>query len=157
MSQTFLLGLVAVGVVALGLRLALPSLPLARFARRLSGLDALLVVLGLLGLVFHCGAMFFLSTFRQLPASDAAIHAVRGMGTASQLLYVVPAVLVLLGLRGAHWLPFGLVGLALVAVGVTMYDGGALDTHLSAIFASVVVLAVTLAFTTSPPWSPHPR
>lgn len=45
----------------------------------------------------------------------------------------------------------GVLGLAFTAVGVTMYDGGSLDVHLAAIFASVVVLAVIVAALVLPP------
>jgi hypothetical protein len=63
------------------------------------------------------------------------------MGTASKIGYSVPAVLVVLGFRHQHPAAVTLVAAALAAVGITMYDGGALATHLTAIFIAVVVIA----------------
>ena len=48
------------------------------------------------------------------------------------------------------------VAVALVAVGVTMYDGGPLRTHLVAISGSVVILAGAAAVVVGPPWRRTP-
>jgi hypothetical protein len=65
---------------------------------------------------------------------------INALGTASIIRYAVPATLVVLGLRRQHPAALAAVALALTAVGITMYDGGSLSTHLTAIFVSVVVL-----------------
>ncbi len=145
MSGTFAASLVGVVALALVLRVSLPRLPLASVARRLSLLDALIVVIGVLGLVLHCGAMFYADLFSHLPLSEGLISRVRSMGTSSVILYVIPAGLVLLGLRRQHPAGLLLLAIALLAVGVTMYDGSALRTHLGAIFVSVTVLSGLVA------------
>jgi len=113
--------------------------------RRLSRLDALLIGVGVTGLAFHCGAMFLTSTVTAVPGTAAAIMAINAMGTASIIWYVAPAGLTLLGLRRQHPVALGALVLALAFVGLTMYDGSALSTHLRAIFVSAVVLAATVA------------
>lgn len=100
-----------------------------------------LASVGMAGLISHCAAMFFPSLIEALPETDAAISAIDALGTASLILYVVPAVLLLLGLRRQHPLSWAAVALSLIAVGVTMYDGGSLQAHLTAIFVFVVLLA----------------
>jgi hypothetical protein len=59
--------------------------------------------------------------------------------------YVVPAVLMLAGLRRLHWSGVSAVSIALIAVGVTMYNGGPLNVHLATISTAVVVLALVAA------------
>lgn len=156
MSNAFVATLSGVVVVALVARLTWRRLPLAAPARRVSATDLVLVVVGVAGLVFHCGAMFFVDTFDRLPLSGGVIDAIRGMGTSSALLYAAPAGLVLLGLRRQHLLALAVLALAFVAVGVTMYDSGPLDTHLAAILGSVVVLAGVVSTLVIPPWAPEP-
>lgn len=143
MSTTFLLGLLAIPAVALALRLTteLPS----RRAHAMPGLDLALLVLGAVGLVFHCTAMFFPAQTALVPGTGPAAAAVNDFGTASMLLFVAPSVLVLVALRRV-WLP-ALVVLAgtLAAVGITMYVGSPLDLHLSTIAAAVLVLSSVAA------------
>ncbi|WP_411284521.1 hypothetical protein [Lapillicoccus sp.] len=143
MSTTFLLGLLAIPAVALALRLTteLPS----RRAHTMPGLDLALLVLGAVGLVFHCTAMFFPAQTALVPGTGPAAAAVNDFGTASMLLFVAPSVLVLVALRRV-WLP-ALVVLAgtLAAVGITMYVGSPLDLHLSTIAAAVLVLSSVAA------------
>ena len=70
--------------------------------------------------------------------------------------YVVPALLVVTGLRRLPSLALAGVVVALLAIGVTMYNGGPLDTHLIAIFSGVVVLAAVLAGWCECPRAPPP-
>lgn len=143
MSTTFLLGLLAIPAVALALRLT-TELPRRR-AHTMPGLDLALLVLGAVGLVFHCTAMFFPAQTALVPGTGPAAAAVNDFGTASMLLFVAPSVLVLVALRRV-WLP-ALVVLAgtLAAVGITMYVGSPLDLHLSTIAAAVLVLSSVAA------------
>ena len=151
MTTPFLLSLAGVVVVALGARFLSAGLPLRGLARRITLPDAALIVAGAIGLAFHCVAMFFRRIVDPLPGADAVISDIRALGTASIVWYVVPAVLVLLGLRRVHPVGLAVAALAFVAVGVTMYDDGPLDVHLGAIFASVVVLALVTATLILPP------
>ena len=152
MSSGFLVSLAAVVIVALGGRLTLPAVPLGRLARAVTALDASVVGVGLLGLGFHCGAMFFRSMAERLPGAEPSIRQIDALGHASVAWYVVPAVLTVLGLRHQHPIAPAGVGLALGGVGITMYGGSSLQTHLTAIFISVVVLASVLALLVLPPW-----
>jgi hypothetical protein len=144
LSPSFALSMIAVVAVVTGARLLLGGLPRG-IARRLPVGDALMGGTGLLGLFFHCGAMFFTGFVTAIPGAQGPADAVNALGAASIGWYVVPAMLVLAGLRRLHWSGLVAVGAALIAVGVTMYDGGPLDLHLAAIFAAVVALAVVAA------------
>lgn len=144
-STGFVVTLACCVVVVLTARLLVPSLPLRRTAVTLSATEVAATLLGLVTLAFHCGAMFFQGLTERLPATDGVIEAIRALGNASILWYAVPALLMMLGLRRLPWLALSSVGLALLAVGVTMYDGGPLETHLTAIFVAVSLLAVVLA------------
>ena len=150
-STRFLVSVGVVVAVILAARLALSALPLRGLARRVTLGDAALAVVGAAGLAFHCVAMFFRRLVEPLPGTDAVVTDIRALGTASIIWYVVPAVLVLLGLRRVHPLGLAAAALAFVAVGVTMYDEGPLDIHLAAIFTSVVVLALIAATLVLPP------
>ncbi|MEO7236414.1 MAG: hypothetical protein ABIW80_13715 [Lapillicoccus sp.] len=101
-------------------------------------------VLGTLGLVAHCIAMFFgemfLSLLGGVPGVRGYADAVNGMGPASIAAYVLPAAFLLVAVRRRR-VPTIAVLLALGFVGVTMYDGGPLWLHLTAISCLVVVLA----------------
>jgi hypothetical protein len=151
MSTGYVLGLALVVVVGVGLRVLVPAPPWRAVATRVTVTDAVLVALGSLGLAFHCGAMFFPAVFQHLPGTHTVIDRINAMGTASILWYGVAAALVVSGLRRHHPVVVGLVVLALVAVGVTMYDGGPLTTHLVTIFLSVVVLVGVVTAVTLPP------
>lgn len=151
MSNGYLVAMAAVVVMLFGARLVLAGLPLSQ-AAPVSLADALLLVAGALGLAFHCLAMFFRDSVAWLPGADGPIGDVRALGAASLLWYVVPAGLVLLGFRRQHPAAVALVVVALVAVGITMYNGGSVSTHLAAIFASVVVSAGVAASLVLPPW-----
>ena len=103
------------------------------------------LVVGLAGLAAHCGAMFYRDLSRSIPGSDGYLFAVNGMGIGSMVLYVLPAVLVVAALRAAPTWADGAVAVALVLVGITMYDGGPLTAHLASILVAVVAIATTTA------------
>ena len=67
------------------------------------------------------------------------------MSTTSIVLYIVPAVIVLAGLRRQGPVALTLVAVTLIAVGVTMYDSGPLNVHLVAITVAALSLAITTA------------
>lgn len=154
MSSTYAITLAALVAALLLARLLLPQLPVRR-AVRLSTVDAVLLGVGVLGLVFHCTAMFARSVVAAVDPLVPLIDAVNALGAASMVLYIVPALLVLFALRRVYWAALIVLALALVAVGVTMYDGGSLSVHLVAIFISVVVLATVVVSLVIPPWRAH--
>ena len=114
--------------------------------------DAVLFTVGVAGLATHCGAMFFRSTVHGLPGGNQVIRTVDPMGTPSILWFAVAAGLVMVGLRRQHVAALIAAGASLATVGYTMYDGGRLSTHLTAIFVAVVILAAILALLVIPPW-----
>ncbi|WP_026551201.1 hypothetical protein [Arthrobacter sp. H20] len=134
------------------LRLLSPGLPVRRFAQRLTIVDLVLTLLGVLGLILHCASMFFSAVVASLPGTDGAISQINSMGTASMIWYLVPALLVLAGLRRQHWAALVLLAGSLLAVGGTMYNGTALATHLVTIFAAGVVIASIVFLLSMPPW-----
>ena len=144
MSTSFVLGLITVVALVMCSRLLLRGLPLRSVAKRLSAGEAMVFGLGLVGLAFHCGSMFFTGLVLAIPGAQGPTEAVNALGTASMVSYVVPAVLVIAGLRRLHWSGVVSVSIALIAVGVTMYNGGPLDVHLATIFAAVVVFSVVV-------------
>lgn len=150
-STGFLVSLVAVVLAVLGARFLIAALPLRRGTVRLTVADLVLVTIGMAGLIFHCGAMFFQSVVKALPGTDPVVGWINALGTTSIILYVVPAALILLGLRRQSLIPLAVVALGLTAVGVTMYNGGSLQAHLTAIFISVVLLAANAAMLIQPP------
>lgn len=151
MSTGFVFSLIAVVALVMCARLVLGGLPLGNVAKRLSVGDAVTSGIGLLGLAFHCGAMFFTRLVTAIPTAQGPTEAINALDTASIVWYVVPAVLVLAGLRRLHWSGVSAVSIALIAVGVTMYNGGPLDVHLATLFAAVVVLALVAATLVLPP------
>lgn len=155
MSIGFLTSLAVVVVVVVGTRFAFDALPLRR-AVPVTVTDAAVAGVGVVGLAFHCGAMFFRSLVEAWPGAATVISEIDALGTVSVIWYVVAAVLVLLGLRRQYPVPLAVAAVALIAVGVTMYDGGSLHAHLTAIFISVVVLAGVAATLVLPPWRCSP-
>jgi len=153
-STSYLVGLLTAVAVVFGARLVLAALPVRRFAMPVTVTDASLFGVGVAGLALHCGAMFFSGWVEPLP--EAVISDIRALGTASIIWYVVPAVLVILGLRRQHPVTLAMIALALVAVGITMYDGSSLQVHLTVIFVSVVLLAGVVAMLVLPPWQRSP-
>jgi hypothetical protein len=151
-SDRYLLALSVVVLLVLVSRYTLPFLPVARWAAPMSVTDAILFGAGAAGLAIHCGAMFFPSPVRTLPTGHQVIRAVDPLGTVSILWFAVAAVLVVIGLRRQHVVAVGIAAGSLAAVGYTMYDGGRLHVHLTAIFVAVVGLAMILSALTIPPW-----
>jgi hypothetical protein len=152
-STGYLISLAAVVVVLLGSRFVLKALPLSRYATTMTGPDLAAASLGVVGLGFHCGAMFFRAQAESMTGADTAIRSINALGRASIVWYVVAAVLLVYGLRHQHPVVLALIAVALATVGITMYDHGALATHLTAIFASVVLLAAVSAALVRSPWS----
>lgn len=150
-STSFVLSLIVVVGLVVCARLVLGGLPLSNLAMRLSVGDAVMSGVGLLGLAFHCGAMFFTELVGAIPGAPRPTEAINALHAASIVWYVVPALLALAGLRRLHWSGKVAISLALIAVGVTMYNGGPLDVHLAAIFAAVVVLSLVAAALVLPP------
>jgi len=153
MSNRFVVSLALVVAGVLAARLLVSALPLRGLARRLTVADVALVVVGAAGLTFHCVAMFFRRLVDPLPGVDSVVSDIRALETASIIWYAVPAVLVLIGLRRVQPVALGVTALAFAAVGVTMYNEGPLDIHLTAIYGSAVVLALVVATLVLPPVS----
>lgn len=152
MSDRYVVTLSIVVVLVLTGRYALSFLPLTRWARPVTITEAVLFGLGVAGLGLHCGAMFFPAPVRAFPGGHLVIRTVDPLGTVSILWFAVAAVLVLVGLRHQNVVALAITGLSLAAVGYTMYDGGRLHVHLTAIFVAVVVLAAVLSLLVIPPW-----
>lgn len=152
MSIWFPLSLSVIVAVIFASRFIVAALPVRRLARRMVTADAGMAAVGLLGLTFHCGAMFFVGLVEPLPGADTVIDDIRALGLASIVWYVVPALMVLVGFRGQQLAAVAAVGLVLVGVGVTMYDGGPLQVHLGAIIVAVTALAAVVATFVVPPW-----
>jgi hypothetical protein len=149
-SSGFVTTLALIVVALLAARLVLPGLPL-RCSVTLTRREAAATVVGIVLLVYHCAAMFFPRTTGHIPGTDGIAHDIRTLGLVSQIWYVVPALLLVIGLHKVPRVALRVVILALAAVGVTMYDDGPLDTHLTAIAIAVVVLATCLATLVRPP------
>lgn len=156
MPAAFPLSLLALLGVLLVLRLVLPGLPLPAQARRLSGVDATLTALGLLGLLFHCAAMFARTVVLAVPGTRPVVDVVNALGWGSLVLFVIPAALLVLGLRRQRRWAWIVLTALLVAVGVTMYDHGSLAIHLVTIAATVTWLGVTGALLVVGAGSPRP-
>ena len=112
---------------------------------RLSVVDVALVGVGVLGLLFHCTAMFSQRLYEGAPAVKPLVDLVNSMGVVSVVLFVVPAALILIGLRQQQRGALAVLSLTLVVVGMTMYVGGPLQLHLAAIFAATIVLAAVVS------------
>lgn len=151
MPTTLVVTLFIVIVVLIALRLTVRVLPLQRWSRPIRPVDLVLAALGVLGLVLHCGAMFFPAVLGVVPGSDGYAAVVNALDTGSVVLYVLPAVLTVVGLRHQQRVVVALLVIVLVVVGITMYDGGPLDQHLAAITAAILVLAATGTLLISPP------
>ncbi|MEP6665273.1 MAG: hypothetical protein ABJA81_02390 [Nocardioidaceae bacterium] len=144
--------------VAVGARIVFPGLPLSQKANRISAADAVLVGLGVTGLLAHCTAMFFPELVDSFPWTTTATTQIRGLSTASVVYFVVPCCLVLLGLRRIHPAALGAVAISLAGVGTSMYNGGSLAAHLGWIFILVMVMvAVAAAFVLPPQRTPLAR
>lgn len=145
MTAGFSITLAVSALLILLARFVVPQLPVKSRALRLSARDAVLVGVGILGLLFHCTAMFSRGIYEGAPAVEPLVDLVNSMGVVSVVLFVVPAVLILFGLRRQQRGALVVLGLAFIAVGVTMYVGGPLQLHLAAIFAATVILAAVVS------------
>lgn len=146
-TSTFVGLLVAVSVLVV-LRVVLPSLPLARFARPLSHLGLVTASAGALGLTLHCAVMFYPRVLAALPGTGPYASVVNRLGPGSLALYVVPGVLLLTGLRHQRAVVLVVLTAALAAVGITMYDHGSLGAHLTAISVLVIVVGLIVTLLT---------
>ncbi|QNE45654.1 hypothetical protein F1C58_01080 [Glaciihabitans sp. INWT7] len=154
MTAGFSISLAVVCALIVVARFVLPQVPLARAGVRVSATEVAFLGLGIVGLTFHCTAMFFRQVFSGMPAVRPLVDAVNGMGAASIALYVVPAVLLLIGLRRQHRIALAVMTLALIAVGLTMYLGSPLRLHLASIFLAVVLLVGVLSLLVRGPCQP---
>ncbi|MEO5779261.1 MAG: hypothetical protein ABIO34_01740 [Arthrobacter oryzae] len=153
MSNEFVLSLAGIAVLLFLVRLLVPAVPPAWLARRITTGELALTVVGLVGLILHCGAMFFESVVAAIPGTGPAIGQINGMGTASMVWFAVPSVLLLVGLRRQLPVALAVLAFALLAVGITMFNGAALATHLVTIYAAAVVIAGIMFVLVLPPWS----
>jgi len=145
MPTAFVVSLGAIVVAILAARVMFAALPLRVVARPVTAAQMAFTAGGLCGLLFHCIAMFARSWVQRLPGTGTVLSQINALGAPSVVWYTVPAVLVLVGLRRQHPTALAVVALALIAVGVTMYDNGSLRTHLIAIFLTVLTLTFVLA------------
>jgi hypothetical protein len=152
MSTEFVLALAGVVLGLVILRLKAPGLPFTRSARRLTPLGLTAVGVGALGLILHCTSMFFPQVVAAIPGTQGAISQINSMGAASMVWFAVPALLVLAGLRRQNLGALVLLAAALLAVGITMYNGSPASIHLATIFAAGIVLAATVLLFGIPPW-----
>jgi hypothetical protein len=90
--------------------------------------------------------MFARSVVEILPGARGVVAIVNDLGPGSVALFVGPALLVLIGLRTQRPLVLAALALSLTAVGVTMYGGASLPSHLTTIFVTVVLLSLTGTF-----------
>jgi len=145
MTAAFSISLAVICALIVAARFALPRLPLARAGVRVGLADLTLLALGILGLTFHCTAMFYRQVYGGILVAQPLVDAINGMAAASVALFVVPALLLLIALRRQHWIALAVMTLALIAVGLTMYLGSPLRLHLVSIFIAVVVLVGVLS------------
>lgn len=136
--------LATIAIIALS-RFTVAELPWRRYSRMVTKRDIALLVVGMLGLVLHCVAMFFRGLIAPITLLDGYVGAVNELGLASVILYVIPALLVLVALRRQNRYALVTIATILVAVGVTMYDGGGVAIHLATIFAAATAIAATVA------------
>ncbi|MDN5749510.1 MAG: hypothetical protein L0H64_13505 [Pseudonocardia sp.] len=135
----FWTGLLAVSVFAAVVRWSVGRPLLARHAIPIGRVELLVAGLSVLVLVFHCTAMFFGSWVDAVPGAVAPADAVRSLGTASQLSYWVPVVVLVSSWRRIWWPALALLIVTLTGVGVTMFWPYALATHLAWLAAAVLV------------------
>lgn len=156
MSDRYVTTLAVVVVLVLISRYVFSFLPITQWATPMSVVDAIVFGVGCAGLALHCGAMFFPSQVRALPGGHEVIRVVDPLGTHSIIWFAVAAGMVMIGLRRQHVVAWLAAAGGLAAVGYTMYDGGLLQTHLTTIFITVVLLAAILAGLVVPPWRRRP-
>lgn len=151
MPAIFIISLAIVVAVILGLQL-LPGVPRRRAAARVSGVGIVVSLAGVAGLGLHCAAMFNRPLLEAIPGTEIVVRQINELSMVSILWYVVPSLLLLIGLRRQRPAVMAVLAVLLVVVGVTMFDDGPLALHLASIFAFVVVLSAVLALFLLPPW-----
>ncbi len=123
--------LTAAAVVGAGLRLAARRPLWPRRSRAVPRVGLAMSGVAVALLVFHCAAMFFADWVDAVPFAEAPADSVRALGLTSQVTYWVPALALVIALRRV-WPPaLGLLSVALVGVGFTMFVPHALSTHLA--------------------------
>lgn len=152
MSTGFVVTLALVFLLMLLSRLLVPGLPLRRTATRLTALDFTLATVGLIGLVLHCASMFYRSLVASVPGTADVISQINSMGTASMIWYIVPSLLLMAGLRRQNVVALFVLAVALIAVGVTMYNGTPVPTHVNTIFAAATAIGAITFLLVIPPW-----
>lgn len=75
MSAGYVLAIVVAVLVTGAARVLTGARSIARDARRARGGDMTLLAVGLAGLAFHCGAMFYRPAFRSVPGFRPAVDA----------------------------------------------------------------------------------
>ncbi len=116
-------------------------------AVRLAWPELSIGVLALLALAFHCLVMFLPPLVPPIQAVQGLAGAIAELGVISQLAYWLPAVVLLVMLRGIGWPILVALAAALLAVGATMFWPFPLGIHLVTIFAAtslVIVIATQL-------------
>ncbi|MFD1722676.1 hypothetical protein [Amnibacterium endophyticum] len=142
MSPYFVVSVALIVLALVALRL-IGLFPVLAAARPLTRVDALVAYIGTLALVFHCVTMFFPDLGRAVPGGVALAPVINDLGVASAILYVLPAAVLLFGIRRLHPIAVAVNAVGLVAVGITMYDGGPVAVHTAAIAVEAIALAVT--------------
>lgn len=132
--------LLSVAVLAAAGRLVVGGPFLQRRAVPLHRPEVLLAAAALLALVFHCASMFFAPWTDALPGGRALGDAVRALGTASQVAYWLPAVVLLLAVRRVWWPGLLVLAVTLAGVGYTMFWPHSLPTHLAWLAAAVLAV-----------------
>lgn len=145
MPITLTIALVLIPVLLFAVRIFSAKLPWMTYARPSTWPDVAMLAVGVLGLVLHCVSMFYRDLLAAVPGMGGYIQAVNAVGAASIVLYVLPALLVLVALRRQHLVAVIIVATTLIAVGVTMYNGGPLSVHLVTIAAATIAISGTVA------------
>lgn len=131
------IAVVVTAVVALRVLLGRPLLH--QLAKPLDPASAITAVVAAAALAFHCLAMFFPRPLEAFPVASSPAQAVRDLQFVSELAFWMPVAALIVALRKV-WLPaLGVLTVALVAVGWTMFGGSDLTVHLWSIALSVLV------------------
>lgn len=134
--------LTATALLGAGLRLAARRPLWTRHSSVIPGreLAAAAVAIAILG--FHCAAMFFADWVAAVPFAEAPAASVRALDITSQVTYWVPALGLAIALHRV-WTPvLGLLVVALMGVGYTMFVPHALSTHLTWLATATVTVVL---------------
>lgn len=137
--------LAAVSVVILLARLVRGDPLLPSRARVMRPGDLGLFGVSLAALVFHCAAMFSPDVVASLGLDAPAAIARDLNDPIGQVAYWVPAVTLVVSIRGLWWPAPVLLSVAAFAVGWTMYAGFTLNEHLATIAFAVITIALITA------------